>query len=84
MRDGEYGSLEDLKSAFIDLKNHVYNCVNGDGHLMELHYQIGFAKIRYCTIEGVHPKDFDNEYTKCLDIFSSGTEDSKKFSSLEN
>ena len=74
MRDGKYGSLEDLKSAFIDLKNHVYNRVNGYGHLMELQNEIGIAQIRYCIDgKGIHPGIFDNEYTKCLDIFNLGT-----------
>ncbi|CAL2040155.1 unnamed protein product [Caenorhabditis brenneri] len=80
MREGNYGSLEDLKSAFNDLKN----MVDGYGYLIELHSEIGSAKMRYCTKKGVHPKVFDNEYTKCLDIFSLGTEGSKKFLSLEN
>ncbi|CAL2038736.1 unnamed protein product [Caenorhabditis brenneri] len=74
MRDGKYGSLEDLKSAFIDLKNHVYKRVNGYGHLMELQNEIGIAQIRYCIDgKGIHPGIFDNEYTKCLDIFNLGT-----------
>ncbi|CAL2039977.1 unnamed protein product [Caenorhabditis brenneri] len=85
MRGGNYGSLEDLKSAFVDLKNHVYNRFDGYFHLTKLHNEIESAKMRYCTEEGVQPIVFDNEYTKCLDILSLGTKKkSKKFSSLES
>ncbi|EGT38580.1 hypothetical protein CAEBREN_23583 [Caenorhabditis brenneri] len=88
MRERNYGSLEDLKSALNDWKNHAYYRFNGNGRLMELHNEIGFAMMNYCTYGTVpHLGVFDNEYTKCLDIFGLGiedSEDSKQFSSLEN